>query len=343
MKCVLSEHQTKHYPESFLVNGERQENPESPDRIDQILKGALAAGLDQIAPTDYGIGPIARVHTPEYLEFLKTSYPRWQRIPGAAKEITPNIHPTNRDGVYPASVVAQAGYHMVDASAPITAETWESSKYSAWSAVHASELVMAGDDMAYALSRPPGHHAGADIAGGFCYLNNTAIAAENLRRKFKSVAILDVDLHHGNGTQSIFYQRKDVFTVSLHADPVRFYPFFWGHAAERGEGPGLGYNLNFPLPRGTDNEGFLNALDIALNRINAFAPEAIVIALGLDAFEGDPFAGLKVTTRGYGLIGKAIAKKTTCPVVIIQEGGYLCEELGHNLTHFLTGIQSRNY
>ncbi|MEE4143320.1 MAG: histone deacetylase family protein [Halieaceae bacterium] len=340
MKCVLSASQARHYPESFLVNGERQPNPESPDRVDRLLRGALAAGLEQTEPRDYGLAAIARVHTPEYLAFLRNAYTRWSRIAGAASEVTPNIHPTNRDCVYPASVVAQAGYHMADASAPIGADTWGSALASAWSAIHASEIVMAGEPVAYALSRPPGHHAGADIAGGFCYLNNTAIAAEQLRTRYRSVAILDIDLHHGNGTQSIFYHRADVLTVSLHADPVRFYPFFWGHAAERGVGAGLGYNLNLPLPRGTGDEPYLQALEEAFARIEAFSPDALVIALGLDGFEGDPIAGLSISSRGYGTIGQTIAGRLRLPTVIIQEGGYPCEELADNLTKFLTGMQA---
>ena len=339
MKCVFSAPQHKHYPESFLVNGVREQNPEMPGRIDKLLEGAENLDLEVVTPKDYGLGPIARIHTPEYLEFLQNAYKRWQRIPGAAAEITPNIHPTNRDGVYPASVVAQAGYHMADAGAPITGDTWQSALHSAWSAVHASELVLAGEKSAYALCRPPGHHAGADLAGGFCYLNNTAIAAQNLRRKYNSVAILDVDLHHGNGTQDIFYHRDDVLTVSLHADPIRFYPFFWGHASERGEGTGLGYNLNFPLPRGAKDDDYLAALDKALTRISAFAPGALVIALGLDAFENDPFAGLGVSTEGFGKIGEAIAARIPGPTVIIQEGGYLCDELGQNLASFLQGFK----
>jgi acetoin utilization deacetylase AcuC-like enzyme len=340
MKCVLCASQTKHYPESFLVNGERAPNPESPDRVDRLLEGALAAGLDQTEPHDYGLAAIARVHTPEYLAFLRNAHARWSRIAGASSEVTPNIHPTNRDCVYPASVVAQAGYHMADASAPIGADTWDSALASAWSAIHASEIVMAGDPIAYALSRPPGHHAGADIAGGFCYLNNTAIAAEHLLNKYQSVAILDIDLHHGNGTQSIFYHRADVLTVSLHADPVRFYPFFWGHAAERGVGAGLGYNLNLPLPRGTGDEVYLTTLQESFARIEAFAPDAMVIALGLDTFEGDPIAGLSISSDGYGRIGQTIANRLRLPTVIIQEGGYPCEQLADNLTNFLNGIQS---
>jgi acetoin utilization deacetylase AcuC-like enzyme len=151
------------------------------------------------------------------------------------------------------------------------------------------------------------------------------------------VAILDVDLHHGNGTQGIFYARPDVLTVSLHADPVRFYPFFGGHADERGEGPGLGYNLNLPLPRKSADAAFLEAMATAFRRIRAFSPDALVVALGLDAFEGDPFGGLSVTTPGFSRIGEAIAK-LGLPSVIVQEGGYLCDELGDNLTAFLTGF-----
>ena len=159
--------------------------------------------------------------------------------------------------------------------------------------VHGADAVLDGERSAYALCRPPGHHAFADLAGGFCYLNNSAIAAQLLRGSTARVAILDVDVHHGNGTQDIFYERADVLTVSIHADPVRFYPFFWGHADERGQGEGVGYNLNLPLPRKSGDATFMDALDIAFRRIRAFAPGALVVALGLDAFDGDPFGGLR--------------------------------------------------
>jgi acetoin utilization deacetylase AcuC-like enzyme len=200
--------------------------------------------------------------------------------------------------------------------------------------------VLAGAPAAYALCRPPGHHAFADVAGGFCFFNNSAIAAQVLRKSAARVAILDVDLHHGNGTQGIFYARPDVLTVSLHADPVRFYPFFWGYADERGEGPGLGYNLNLPLPRKSGDAVFLQTLEAAFQRIRAFAPEALVVALGLDAFEGDPFGGLSVSTPGFAHIGEAIAG-LGLPTVIVQEGGYLCNALGDNLTAFLSGFGSK--
>ena len=340
IKCVLSANeQQKHYPESYLVNGVPQENPETPERVNLLLDGAKKAAMEIVEPGNYGIDPISRVHDAQYLHFLEHAFKRWSYIKDAAPAVTPNIHPTNRDGEYPASVVAQAGYHMADASCPITADTWQSALWSAWSAVHAAEVVLNGEKAAYALCRPPGHHAGPDIAGGFCYLNNTAIAAEHLRSKYNSVAILDVDLHHGNGTQMIFYDRSDVLTVSIHADPARFYPFFWGYASESGKGDGRGFNLNLPLPRATKDELFLEVLDNALDRVTDFAPDALVIALGLDAYEGDPIAGLAISTDGFRAIGEKITAATNLPTVIIQEGGYPCNELGCNLAAFINGFK----
>jgi acetoin utilization deacetylase AcuC-like enzyme len=219
---------------------------------------------------------------------------------------------------------------MTDTSCPISAQTWDAAYASAQTAIHAAGLVLAGQRAVYGLCRPPGHHAFAELAGGFCYLNNSGIAAQRLTDAGRRVAILDVDLHHGNGTQGMFYDRGDVLTVSIHADPERFYPFFWGYADEVGTGDGLGANLNLPLPRGTGDEGFMAALATAMDAITAWGADSLVLALGLDAYEGDPFAGLGVTTAGFARIGQAVAEMGL-PTVIIQEGGYLCPELGENL------------
>lgn len=339
MKVVFDAAQKRHNPKFFLTSGAVAPNPEVPERADVLLRGALNAGLQHVTPHDYGLGPAASIHTPEYLQFLGNIFQRWQHIDKASAEVIPNIHPTNRDGAYPASAVGQAGYHMADTACPISGETWAAALTSAHTATHAAELVRAGAGAAYALCRPPGHHAFKDLAGGFCFLNNSGIAAETLLNATSRVAILDVDLHHGNGTQGVFYDRPDVLTVSIHADPIRFYPFFWGHADERGTGPGLGYNLNLPLERKTGDDGYMKALDAGLARIAAFAPGALVVALGLDAFAGDPFGGLAVTTPGFAVMGKRIAE-LGLPTVIVQEGGYLCPELGDNLTSFLTGFRA---
>ncbi|MEQ8965077.1 MAG: histone deacetylase family protein [Azospirillaceae bacterium] len=345
MQVVFADSQLRHHPRHFLVSGAPQASPEVPERAERLLAAVRRAGHVVVAPADHGPGPRAAVHTPEYLQFLETIVARWRRIEGASEEVVPNVHPNGRGagaraGGYPASAVGQAGFHMADTACPMAEGTWEAATASANTAAHAASLVASGAPAAYALCRPPGHHAFADMAGGFCFLNNTAIAAQVLRdRGAARVAVLDVDLHHGNGTQGIFFARPDVLTVSIHADPARFYPFFWGHADERGEGPGEGFNLNLPLPRGTGDEGFLDALDRAARRIRAFAPDGLVLALGLDAFEGDPLAGLTVTTPGFGRIAAAVAR-LGLPSVIVQEGGYLCDGLADNLVSALAGFES---
>lgn len=339
MEAFFHETQRRHDPRHFLSSGAPQPNPEVPARIDALLGGARRAGLAITAPpADCGFAPIAAVHTPEYLTFLQNIHGRWFRIDGASEEVIPNIHPDSRSAGYPKSAVGQAGYHMADTACPISGDTWTSAYWSAQSAIAAADGVLYGAPAAYALCRPPGHHAFADLAGGFCFLNNTAIAAMRCLQAGRRPAIVDVDLHHGNGTQGIFYRRADVLTVSVHADPERYYPFFWGYARERGAGAGLGANLNLPVPRGSGDDVFLEALATGLERVRAFGADVLVVALGLDGFEGDPFGGLAVTTVGFTRIAAACAA-LGLPTVIVQEGGYLCPELGDNLAGFLTGFR----
>jgi acetoin utilization deacetylase AcuC-like enzyme len=330
MKTIFDPGQRAHDPQFFLSSGAPQPCPEKPSRIDALLTAVNRMGGPLIAPPDAGIAPIARVHPQRYLTFLQTIHSRWTRIPGASAEVIPNIHPASRSDGYPLSAVGQAGFHMTDTSCPISAQTWGAAYASAQTALHAADQGLGGERAVYALCRPPGHHAFAEVAGGFCYLNNAAIAAQRLTDAGRKVAILDVDLHHGNGTQGIFYDRADVLTVSIHAHPERYYPFFWGYPDETGSGAGKGANLNLCLERGTGDDGFMAALETALQRLADWGPDHLVLALGLDAFEGDPFAGLAVTTAGFGRIGRAVASLGV-PTVIVQEGGYLCPELGDNL------------
>ncbi len=337
MKAIFDDRQWKHQPKHFMANGAILPNPEQAERIDRLLAGAKAAGCEVQAPIDAGLGPIAAIHSAEYLTFLQSIYTRWKRIEGAGDEVIPNIHPATRGDSYPKSAIGQAGYHQADTACPIASGTWEAAYWSAQSAVTGADALLGGERAAYALSRPPGHHAFGDLAGGFCFLNNSAIAAERFLTNGLRPAILDVDVHHGNGTQGIFYHRRDVLTVSIHADPARFYPFFWGHAHERGQGAGLGYNLNLPLARGTDDAGFLAALELSLQQIRSFGADVVVVALGLDAFIDDPFKGLAVTTPGFARIGAAIAG-LGLPCLFVQEGGYICDALGDNLTSVLGGF-----
>ncbi|MBM2321006.1 MULTISPECIES: histone deacetylase family protein [Marivita] len=334
MKAILDDRQRKHDPQNFMANGVISRSPEQPARIDVLKSGAQAAGYAFAEPKDAGLGPIAAIHTAEYLSFLKTIHARWTRIDGAAPEVIPNIHPANRTDSYPKSAIGQAGYHQADTACPISEHTWLSAYWSAQTAITGADLVSGGENNIYALCRPPGHHAFTDLAGGFCFLNNAAIAAERLRQKGHRPAILDVDVHHGNGTQGIFYRRGDVLTVSIHADPARFYPFFWGHAHERGEGEGLGANFNLPLQRGTGDDDYIKALDIALARVADFGADILVVALGLDASIDDPFQGLAITYEGFRRIGDRL-RNTGLLLLLVQEGGYLSETLGDNLNALL--------
>lgn len=336
MITVFDDGQRAHDPQFFLSSGAPQPCPEKPARIDALLGAVLRRGGPVAQAPDAGIAPIRRLHPDRYLTFLQTIHSRWSRIPGASAEVIPNIHPANRSDGYPLSAVGQAGFHQTDTSCPISAQTWAAAYASAQTAIHGADLVLQGQGAAYALCRPPGHHAFAELAGGFCYLNNSAIAAQRLTDAGRRVAILDVDLHHGNGTQGIFYDRGDVLTLSIHAHPERYYPFFWGYPEERGTGAGEGANLNLCLERGTADAGFLAALEQAMTALTLWGADTLVLALGLDAFEGDPFAGLAVTTPGFARIGRAVAA-LGLPTLIVQEGGYLCPELGDNLTAVLSG------
>ncbi|QDY71057.1 histone deacetylase family protein [Qingshengfaniella alkalisoli] len=337
MKAIFDDRQYVHDPKHFMRNGDRLENPEQPERADRLKAGAIAAGCDIVVPSDNGLGPIAAIHTSEYLGFLRTIHGRWTAVDGAGPEVIPNIHPPARTASYPSSPAGLAGYHQADTSCPISEGTWESAYWSAQTAITGADVVLAGGRSAYALCRPPGHHAFSDMAGGFCFLSNAAIAAQRFVAAGLRPAILDVDVHHGNGTQGVFYNRADVLTVSIHADPSGFYPFFWGYAAERGDGAGLGSNLNLPLPRGTREPEYQESLAVAFERIRDFGADVLVLALGLDTHVNDPFEGFAISTEGLGDITAAVAK-VGLPTLLVQEGGYLSDDLGPNLTAALQGF-----
>lgn len=337
MHAYFSDDQLRHHGKTFIVAGKKKPIPEVPERA-EILSGAVARlGLDLHAPIDAGMAPILAIHDVQYLTFLQTIYPEWQAA-GGSELVIPNIHPFDRNGPYPRHHAGKAGFHLGDTSCPVSPTTWHSAYASAQTAISAARHVRDGDaNTTYALCRPPGHHASSNIAGGFCYLNNSAIAAQELRAKYDRVAILDVDLHHGNGTQHIFYDRSDVMTLSVHADPSDFYPFFWGHAEEIGEAAGIGFNKNYPIALGSGDDVFLNALDRAMAAIDDFGADAVVVALGLDASRDDPFGGLTVSPDGFARIGEKIGT-LSCPTVLVQEGGYVSETLAENLYQFISAF-----
>lgn len=338
MKIVYSDKHAQHDPQTFIVRGVKQRSAEQPERATRLLQAAMAAGHDIIAPKAFGSGPAAAVHTPEYIDFLRVAAREWAKLPGASDEVVPNVHPARQPATYPKALAGRAGWHQADMACPIGPGTWDAALAATEVAATAADLVLNGVPEAYALCRPPGHHAFADMAGGFCFLNNTAVAAQRLRGSLARVAVLDVDVHHGNGTQGIFYARSDVLTVSIHADPDNYYPFFWGHAHEHGAGKGQGFNFNLPLPLGSADAPWLAAGDTALARIRDFQPTALVVALGLDASESDPLQGLKVTGAGFFAMAEKIAG-LGLPTVLVQEGGYLSDDLGRNLVQFLAGFE----
>lgn len=339
MKAVYSDAHRSHDPQFFLVRGVIKRTTEQPERADRLLRGLAKGRHTLVAPTAFGQGPRAQIHSPEYLDFLATAWEQWLALGDAGPEMIANIHPVRHAATYPSHIVGKLGWHTADTACPIGPGTWAGACAASDVAATAAQLVLDGEDAVYALCRPPGHHAYRDMAGGFCFLNNSAIAAAHLRQAHARVAVLDVDVHHGNGTQGIFYARPDIYTVSIHADPVAYYPFVWGYAHERGEGPGLGTNLNIPLAIGTGDDGYLAAFEGAARAIASFAPGALVVALGLDASEHDPLAALKVTTPGFRRVGAAVAR-LGLPTVLVQEGGYLSDVLGDNLAAFLEGFES---
>jgi len=341
MISVFDDRQRSHAPRDFIVSGRPQPIPETPERIDMLLEGVRRAGSPIVGPAEISDDILALVHDRRYIRFLSTLIERWSRVPDASAIPSPNVFALGRDTLpppgYPDSVVGQCGFHLGDGSCPITPTTWEAAKASAATAAHGASLILGGERLVYALCRPPGHQAAADVAAGFCYFNNAAIAAERLTRAGKRAVILDIDVHHGNGTEAIFYGRADVLTVSIHAHPKRFYPFFWGYEDERGRGAGEGFNLNLPLERGTTIDGYRGALDTALARIADFRPSVLVIAAGLDIAVDDPFKGFAIETAEFAVIGRMIAE-LRLPLLVVQEGGYPSPSLGANLASLLEGL-----
>lgn len=335
MKAFYHLDQSQHDPKFYMKNGNRIEAREVPARGD-VFRGVLATlDIPVVEARDHGIGMIGKVHSPDYLSFLRSVYPRWSQLPDASEEIIPKSNPSRYASTYPQDIIGQVGWHLMDTSCPLGAGTWKGVYASAQTAISAAAAVAERETRyAYAICRPPGHHAYSDGGAGFCFLNNAAIAAERLRESYDRVAILDVDLHHGNGTQAIFWNRRDVMTISIHADPSFCYPHYWGYAHERGAADGFGYNLNLPIPEGTNDQGYMAALDKAIEALESFAPDAIILALGLDASEHDPFAVLKVTTNGFSHIGQRV-QALDKPTLIVQEGGYISPILGDNLSAVL--------
>ncbi|HYZ62645.1 MAG TPA: histone deacetylase family protein [Acetobacteraceae bacterium] len=341
MLVVHHPDQALHDPERVFRLGTWIDQPDRAERY-RIFLGVAEEGGHRIELADScGLEPILKVHDPEYVAFLQTAHARWRELPNAGPDAIPHVHPTHRMHRKPTSLLGELGWYSNSTSCPIQRDTWTAIYASARTAVHAADRVAATGAPAYALCRPPGHHAYPDLMTGVCYLNNAAIAAERLLARFGRVAVLDIDVHHCNGTQHIFWTRADVFVASVHCDPDLTAPFYAGHVDEIGDGAGRGANLNVPLPMGTRDAAFLGGVDQALAAIRAYAPGALVVSLGFDASEHDPTQTFKVSVAGFAQAARRI-RALGVPTLLVQEGGYLNPHLGDNLRMFLAMFAERS-
>ncbi len=330
--------QNAHAPARYMRYGRIGAFPETPERVTRLLDGVERAGLAVTAPREFPLQHLAAVHSQRYLDFLENGHAQWMKVPDAFPEMMPSVRPVESPSGYPDNILGRAGWHIMDFSSAITAETWSSVRTSAFSALTAADLVLNGEAAAYALCRPPGHHAYAERAGGFCYLNNAAIVGAASPPE----ACAGGDPRYRRASRQ--WDAGDLLRPTRRAhrlDPRRsrqLLSVFYGYGDQRGEGVGEGFNLNLPVPVKSKDDVWQKALDAALQQISDFAPGALVLALGLDAHEADPLAGGAVTTEGFAQMAGMIAG-LKLPTAITQEGGYLTPQLGGNLAAFLTGFQ----
>jgi acetoin utilization deacetylase AcuC-like enzyme/ribosomal protein S18 acetylase RimI-like enzyme len=311
---------------------------ERPVRVDRILQAITALpGVEVVPVAEHGELPVLAVHDPDYVRYLERVCSKL--APDDA--VYPYVFPLRKRERQPLDEEIRAGYYCMDTFTPLTQNAYVAARAAADCALTGADCLMRGERLAYAICRPPGHHAERRVYGGFCYLSNAAIAAEALSALGK-VAVLDIDFHHGNGTQDVFYDRADVLTISIHGDPSYAYPYFAGFADERGEGAGEGFNHNFPLPENTTDDEYVRVLEQALSLVEQFAPAHLVVSVGLDIAKGDPTGAWVITTEGFERIGGAIAG-LGLPTLAVQEGGYDTRVLGRNARTFLAGLQRGIY
>lgn len=345
MQVFYSDTHRQHDPPFEVIDGgQRTPYLENPARMDSILAALGETSWTEIVePSQFGPGPILAVHTPDYIEFLGSAWEQWlaaypeNQMAASDAALLPATFALRRQAHKPTSLLGRAGYYIMDLSAVVVSGTYLAARGSANCALSAAQAISkrgAQARAAFALCRPPGHHAGRDCAAGYCFINNAAVAAQFLSRAGK-VAVLDVDYHAGNGTQDIFYERADVLTISIHADPASEYPHFAGYPEETGAGVGLGFHHNITLPSGTDDARYLVALDEAMDLIVRFGPQDLVVSAGMDIHEKDSLGRFEVTTDGIHAIGERIAR-LALPTAIVMEGGYNNADLGRNVIAFLS-------
>jgi acetoin utilization deacetylase AcuC-like enzyme len=340
MITVFSEEHLKRNAKSELYGGRLVVPHECPERAQIVLDRVRAVGLGEVLPpTRFGLGPALKVHDPRFVEFLQSAWQDWVAA-GNLGEAIPDCWPARRMAQRcPTGIAGRLGYYAMAAETSISAGTWEAAQAAADVAITAAGHLQRGARGAFALCRPPGHHAARDLYGGYCFLNNAAIAAQSLRDQGAArVAMLDVDFHHGNGTQDIFYDRADVLYVSLHGDPAHAFPYFSGYAEETGAGAGVGFNMNLPLPPATEFPAWAQALAQGLARIQRFAPDALVVSLGVDTFAQDPISFFRLVSDDFSAYGRMIGA-CKLPTLFVFEGGYAVADVGVNAVNVLSGFE----
>jgi len=340
MLTVFSEKHALRDAKTELYRGELVPPFECPVRAEYILEQLKSVKLGEvIAPDDFGIDPISRIHDRKFLNFLEQCWKEWTDL-GYKGEAIPTVWPARgMRQCIPNGIEGRMGYYALAGETSISNGTWEAARASANVALTAQATIKNGANEAFALCRPPGHHAASDMYGGYCFINNAAVAAQAfIDQGANRVAILDVDFHHGNGTQAIFYNRSDVMFLSLHGDPKDAFPNYLGFEDEPGSGDGEGFNFNYPMGPGTDFKTWGSALDDAAKKINNYGPDALVISLGVDTFEHDPISFFKLSSDDFKRYGAAIGRMKL-PTLFIMEGGYAVEEIGLNAVNVLQGYE----
>ena len=313
---------------------------EKPSRIEYILEQVKARELGEIrAPEEHRLQSITQIHDAEYVEFLSNAWDLWSAA-GYEGEAFALCWPARRmQQRKPTDIDGLLGYYCLGADTAISPGTYEAAIASADVAISGAELIDQGESVAFSLCRPPGHHAAKDLYGGYCFFNNASLAAQHLLNQgAKRIAILDVDYHHGNGTQDIFYSRDDVLFVSIHAHPQQEFPHFLGYADENGVKAGEGFNINYPLRRGANFDQWFSVLKQSCDHIREYSPDALIISLGVDTFEKDPISYFKLQSDDFTTYGNYLAG-LNLPTLFVMEGGYAVEEIGINTLNVLTGFE----
>ncbi len=340
MLTVFSEKHALRDSKTELYGGELVPPFESPVRAEHILQRVKEVSLgDIIAPNQFEIDAVTRIHDPEFIHFLETCWGEWEAAGYKGEAIATCWPARGMQQRVPHHIDGKLGYYALAAETAISDGTWEAARSSVNVALTAQAAIRDGAGEAFALCRPPGHHAASDMFGGYCFINNAAVAAQAfIDQGAARVALLDVDFHHGNGTQAIFYDRADVMFLSLHGDPRDAFPHFLGYADELGQGDGTGFNHNYPMGPGTNFKNWGAALDDACQKIRNYAPDALVISLGVDTFEHDPISFFKLTSDDFKRYG-AIISSLGLPTLFVMEGGYAVEEIGINAVNVLQGYE----